>query len=72
VSAWPGRPADHRAEWTAGPGTRQRKGDEGATATEYALLVGFIAIVIAVAVGLFGSNLSTWFDTIASTVSSFL
>lgn len=42
--------------------------DRGATATEYALLVALIAIVIAVAVGFFGSQLSTFFNKLGSTV----
>jgi pilus assembly protein Flp/PilA len=43
--------------------------ERGATATEYALLVALIAIVIAVAVGLFGTNLSTFYNNVATTVS---
>jgi pilus assembly protein Flp/PilA len=43
-------------------------GEKGATATEYALLVALIAIVIAVAVGFFGSQLSTFFHNIGTTV----
>ena len=42
--------------------------EKGATATEYALLVALIAIVIAVAVGFFGSQLSTFFHNIGTTV----
>jgi pilus assembly protein Flp/PilA len=42
--------------------------DRGATATEYALLVALIAIVIAVAVGFFGSQLSDFFHNIGTTV----
>jgi Flp pilus assembly pilin Flp len=36
----------------------------GATATEYALLVGFIATVIAVAVGLLGQQLIPGFQNV--------
>jgi pilus assembly protein Flp/PilA len=43
--------------------------EEGATATEYALLVALIAIVIAVAVGFFGKQLSTFFQDIGNTVT---
>jgi pilus assembly protein Flp/PilA len=43
--------------------------ERGATATEYALLVGLIAVVIAVAVGFFGTQLSTFFHTIGTTVA---
>lgn len=37
---------------------------KGATATEYALLVGFIATVIAVAVGLLGQQLIPGFQNV--------
>ncbi|WP_457185361.1 Flp family type IVb pilin [Nocardioides sp. P5_E3] len=48
-------------------GTITRPRDErGATATEYGLLVGFIAIVIVVGVGLFGSSLNTYFSGLAT------
>jgi pilus assembly protein Flp/PilA len=50
--------------------TRDR-GERGATATEYGLLVGFIAIVIVAGVGFFGESLdayftglSDWLDTV--------
>ena len=46
--------------------------DRGATATEYALLVAFIAIAIALAVGLFGTDLSSFYNTITTKVSSYL
>ena len=36
--------------------------ERGATATEYGLLVGFIAIIIVVGVGFFGSALDTYFS----------
>jgi pilus assembly protein Flp/PilA len=42
--------------------------ERGATATEYALLVALIAVVIAVAVGFFGSQLSDFFHNIGTTV----
>jgi pilus assembly protein Flp/PilA len=42
--------------------------DRGATATEYALLVAFIALAIVVAVGAFGSQLSTFFSGLAAQV----
>ena len=44
--------------------------DRGATATEYALLVALIALVIVVGVGLFGTNLNKFFNKIATTVGS--
>jgi pilus assembly protein Flp/PilA len=46
--------------------------DRGATATEYALLVALIAIVIAVAVGFFGSQLSSFFHAIGTTVQGWI
>lgn len=48
-----------------------RKRDErGATATEYGLLVGFIAILIVVGVGLFGTALNTYFGGLATWLDS--
>ena len=44
------------------------KRDRGATATEYALLVALIALVIFVAVQFFGNQLSDFFHAIGSTV----
>ncbi|ALV47345.1 hypothetical protein MB46_02355 [Arthrobacter alpinus] len=43
---------------------RFRDGERGATATEYAMLVAGIAVVVAVAVGVFGTALSTFFGTL--------
>jgi pilus assembly protein Flp/PilA len=45
--------------------------DGGATATEYALLVGVIALVIVAGVTFFGNNLNDWFTTLGSTVQSY-
>jgi pilus assembly protein Flp/PilA len=45
------------------------EGEKGATATEYALLVGLIALIIVVGVGAFGGALNTWFNTLAGTVA---
>ncbi len=42
--------------------------EEGATAVEYALMVGLIALVIIAAVTLLGTNLSAFFSTAASSV----
>jgi pilus assembly protein Flp/PilA len=36
--------------------------DRGATATEYAMLVAFIAVAIVAAVTLFGNDLATFFN----------
>jgi pilus assembly protein Flp/PilA len=44
------------------------RGDRGATAVEYGLMVALIAVVIIVAVALIGTNLSTLFNKVASSV----
>ena len=44
------------------------RNDRGATAVEYGLMVALIAIVIIVAVALLGTNLSTLFNTVATSV----
>jgi pilus assembly protein Flp/PilA len=44
--------------------------DRGATAVEYGLLVGLIAVVIIGAVVLLGENLSGMFDDIAGRLSA--
>ena len=52
-------------------GVRRRCGpseEGGATAVEYALMVGLIALVIMAAVTLLGANLSAFFTTAASSV----
>ena len=45
-----------------------RRNDEGATAVEYGLMVSLIAAVIAVAVALIGTNLTSLFNTVAAKV----
>ena len=42
--------------------------DRGATAVEYGLIVALIAVIIIIAVTLLGRNLSTTFNTVASSV----
>jgi pilus assembly protein Flp/PilA len=39
--------------------------ERGATATEYGLLVGFIALIIVVGVGTFGTKLDEYFTFLA-------
>ena len=51
--------------------TDVRDSDRGATATEYALLVAFIAIAIIVGVTLFGAALNTFFGNLATRVGLF-
>ena len=43
--------------------------EKGATATEYSLLVAFIAFAIIVGVGAFGTALNGWFTDLGTTVS---
>lgn len=50
----------------AGP----QRDEKGATATEYGLLVGLIALIIVGAVTAFGGNLSDFFDGLADTVGT--
>ena len=47
---------------------QQLRSEKGATAVEYGLMVALIAIVIIAAVILLGSNLSTLFNTVATSV----
>ena len=44
------------------------RSEKGATATEYSLLVGLIALVIVAGVTLFGTNLNAFFNGLAGTV----
>jgi pilus assembly protein Flp/PilA len=48
----------------------RERDERGATATEYGLLVGFIAIAIVAGVGVFGGQLSSYFDTLANWIAS--
>ena len=47
---------------------RRLRKDEGASAVEYALLVGLIAIVIIAAVSLLGKQLSSNFSSAANSI----
>jgi pilus assembly protein Flp/PilA len=42
--------------------------DRGATATEYAMLVALIAIIISVGVGVFGNALNGFFNDLAKNI----
>jgi pilus assembly protein Flp/PilA len=44
------------------------RSDRGATAVEYGLMVALIAVVIIVAVALIGTNLSTLFNKVATSI----
>jgi pilus assembly protein Flp/PilA len=48
-----------------------RARDRGATATEYAMLVGFVALVIVAGVTFFGEGLDHWFHSLGSSISPF-
>ncbi|MCQ9163600.1 Flp family type IVb pilin [Arthrobacter sp. STN4] len=47
---------------------RVKDGERGATATEYALLVAFIALAIVGGVTAFGTNLGSFFNGLGSKV----
>ena len=47
-----------------------RDEEKGATATEYGLLVGLIALIIVVGVGFFGDALNDFFDGLSDTVAN--
>ena len=49
---------------------RFRRDDRGATATEYALLIVFIALAIAVGANILGQNISTLFSNIGTEISN--
>jgi pilus assembly protein Flp/PilA len=44
--------------------------EKGATATEYSLLVAFIAFIIIVGVAIFGTALSNWFSDLGAEVGT--
>lgn len=44
--------------------------EKGATATEYGLLVAFIAVIIIVGVTAFGTALNTWFSSFVTRVGT--
>ena len=50
----------------AGNIARPVRDERGATATEYGLLVGFIALIIVVGVGFFGTTLDAYFADLAT------
>lgn len=43
--------------------------EKGATATEYSLLVAFIALLIIIGVTAFGTALNTWFSNLGARVA---
>lgn len=52
--------------------TNTRRDERGATSTEYALLMGFIALVIVIGVAVFGDALDGLFQTMAEEVADAL
>ena len=48
---------------------KTKRDERGATATEYGLLVGLVALIIVGGVGLFGNNLNTFFSGLGDKVS---
>jgi pilus assembly protein Flp/PilA len=51
---------------------RLRDHEHGATATEYSILTGFIAMVIVAGVGLFGTSLNLFFGFLTAGVKAAL
>jgi pilus assembly protein Flp/PilA len=50
--------------------TGPKRDEKGATATEYGLLVGLIALIIVVGVAFFGDALNTFFQGLGGTVAN--
>jgi pilus assembly protein Flp/PilA len=50
--------------------TRFRTDERGASAVEYTMLVVFIALAIAAGAQTFGTDLSTWFSTTGTSIST--
>ena len=44
--------------------------EEGQDVVEYGLLIATIAIVVLVAVGAFGQNISTWFNGLSNRITT--
>jgi pilus assembly protein Flp/PilA len=47
-----------------------RKDERGASATEYAMLIVFVALVVAVGAQTFGTDLQTAFSNLGTTISN--
>ena len=54
------------------PAARLNGGDEGATAVEYALMIGGVALLIVVAVVAFGASVNGLFEDIAEEAARWL
>jgi Flp pilus assembly pilin Flp len=44
--------------------------DDGQDVVEYGLLIATIAIVVLIGVGIFGSNINAWFQTLAGRITT--
>jgi len=44
--------------------------EEGQDVVEYGLLIATIAIVVLIGVGVFGSNINHWFQTLAARITT--
>ena len=58
--------------WTDSVLSRLAREDKGATATEYSIMVGFVAIVILLGVGAFGTALNGYFNGLGTGVKTAL
>ena len=56
--------------WTRFINKCQPRGEQGQDLSEYALLIGFIAMVVLVAVSLLGVNIAALFQHLADIVAS--
>ncbi len=61
---------DERAQKSVQTG--RERGELGATATEYGLVVGFIAMVVAFGIGAFGTALSSYWMGLATSLAGVL
>jgi pilus assembly protein Flp/PilA len=49
--------------------SRLRRDERGASATEYAMLIVFVALAVAAGAQTFGKDLSNWFATTAGSIA---
>jgi Flp pilus assembly pilin Flp len=50
--------------------SRFLRDDAGQDVVEYGLLIATIAIVVLIGVGIFGSNINAWFQTLAGRITT--
>jgi len=58
------------SKFVSGNLSQRFRSDKGATAVEYALIVGLIAVVIIIAVAFLGDTIAGIFEDVGSTISS--